>query len=136
MENLLLDNGKPAECRISFEVFKSNVCHLVKDKGDVEFLLSVLESQEIRRLYQKRWYPEALYLLAMVDYLSRVNGISLCKAYSNLRAAKLKTVLYPTGLVLEAKAANNPSLLKQSEQDAIPEFMSHNIVERDVRDVV
>ena len=124
MESLLQDQmEKTAERRSSFEVFKSNVCHLVKDMGDINFLIQTLESDEIRRLYKKRWYPEALYLLAMVDYLSRVNGLSLCREYSDLRGAKLKQVLYPSSLVLEAKIT-------------IPEFISHNIVEREVRNVI
>ena len=49
-----------------------------------------LESDEIRRLYNKQWYPEALYLLAMVDYLSRENGVPLCTKYSDIRNCKLK----------------------------------------------
>ena len=65
MENLL--EFQPAERRGSFELYKSHVCHLVKEKGDVDFLIETLESDEIHLLYKKRWYPEALYLLAMVD---------------------------------------------------------------------
>ena len=134
MENLL--EFQPAERRGSFELYKSHVCHLVKEKGDVDFLIETLESEEVRRLFQKRWYPEALYLLAMVDYLSRVNDVSLCKEYDDLRNCKLKQVLYPTSLVLEAKVTKNPALLQQSERESIPEFMSHNIVEREVRNVI
>ena len=137
MESLLQDQmEKTIERRSSFEVFKSNVCHLVKDMGDINFLIQTLESDEIRRLYKKRWYPETLYLLAMVDYLSRVNGLPLCEQYSDLRGAKLKQVLYPSSLVLEAKVTKNPALLQLCERESIPEFMSHNIVEREVRDVV
>lgn len=134
MENLL--EFQPAERRGSFELYKSHVCHLVKEKGDVDFLIETLESEEVRRIFQKRWYPEALYLLAMVDYLSRVNDVSLCKEYDDLRNCKLKQVLYPTSLVLEAKVLNKDSLLYQSERESIPEFIRHNIVERNVRDVV
>ena len=137
MESLLQDQmEKTAERRSSFEVFKSNVCHLVKEMGDIDFLIQTLESDEIRRLYKKRWYPETLYLLAMVDYLSRVNGLPLCEQYSDLRGAKLKQVLYPSSLVLEAKITKNPALLRESERESIPEFMSHNIVEREVRNVI
>ena len=81
MESLIEERMKEdehMEHRASFEVFKSNVCHAVKDKGDIDFLIDTLESDEIRRLYNKQWYPEALYLLAMVDYLSRENGVPLC----------------------------------------------------------
>ena len=137
MESLLQERmEKTAERRSSFEVFKSNVCHLVKDKGDIDFLIQTLESDEIRKLYKKRWYPESLYLLAMVDYLSRVNGMPLCEEYRDLRGAKLKQVLYPSSLVLEAKATKNAALLQQSERESIPEFMSHNTVEREVRNVI
>ena len=41
--------------------------------GDVDFIIHTLESNEIRVLFDRRWYPEALYLLAMIDYLSRIN---------------------------------------------------------------
>ena len=43
--------------RASFETYKSSVCHKVKDMGDMGFIIDILESDEIRRLYQKRWYP-------------------------------------------------------------------------------
>ena len=50
MESLLQDQmEKTIERRSSFEVFKSNVCHLVKDMGDINFLIQTLESDEIRR---------------------------------------------------------------------------------------
>ena len=28
--------------RGSFEIFKSNICHMVKDKGDMDFIIDVL----------------------------------------------------------------------------------------------
>ena len=42
MESLLEERMKEdehMEHRASFEVFKSNVCHAVKDKGDIDFLI-------------------------------------------------------------------------------------------------
>lgn len=64
-------NSEPK--RSSFEVFKSNVCHFVKDKGDIDFIIDTLTTDEIRTLYNRKWYAEAFYLLAMIDYLSREN---------------------------------------------------------------
>lgn len=32
------------EKRCSFELFKSNVCHWLKEEGDIDFLIQVLES--------------------------------------------------------------------------------------------
>ena len=35
------------EKRCSFELFKSNVCHWLKEEGDIDFLIQVLESDLI-----------------------------------------------------------------------------------------
>ena len=37
------------EKRCSFELFKSNVCHWLKEEGDIDFLIQVLESDLIRK---------------------------------------------------------------------------------------
>ena len=57
--------------RSSFENFKSTVCHRVKEMGDIDFIIDTLERQDIRTYYDRKWYPESLYLLAMLDFLSR-----------------------------------------------------------------
>lgn len=139
MESLIeekIAGSERMERKVSFEIYKSNICHAVKDKGDVDFLIDTLESDEIRRLYDQRRYTEALYLLAMVDYLSRENDIPLCTRYSDIRSRKLKDTLYPTSLVLTAAAFKDDNHLADSRKRAIPEFMRHNIVESEVRDVV
>ena len=50
--------------RSSFENFKSTVCHRVKEMGDIDFIIDTLERQDIRTYYDRKWYPESLYLLA------------------------------------------------------------------------
>ena len=75
--------------RSSFEQFRSNTCHKLKALGDLPFITQLLESNQIRAYYNRKWYPEALYLLAMLDYLSNHNAICLCSTYSNLRNASL-----------------------------------------------
>ena len=63
IEGILQSAG--TEYRCALETFKSNTCHQVKDLGDLDFMIRLLESDEIRKLYNRRWYPDALYLLAM-----------------------------------------------------------------------
>ena len=63
---------------LDFDVFKSNVCHMVKDKGDLDFIIELLQADDIRTYWNQKQYFEALYLLAMHDYLSRINEIPLC----------------------------------------------------------
>jgi len=123
------------EHRSSFETFKSNVCHSVKDMGDLDFLIDTLESDKIRKLYERGWYAESLYLLAMADYLSRENGFPPCAEYDDLRRAKLKRTIYPAGILAMCAAFGSEEPKSESIREAIPEFLRHNIVEAEVRDV-
>lgn len=122
--------------RVSFEVFKSNVCHRVREKGDIAFLTEMLEKDSIRTFYERKWYPESLYLLAMLDYLSRVNGIPLCEEYDDLRRCKLRETIYPTSVLSLSAASGTQEAKEQSRRAAIPEFMRFNIVESDVCEVI
>lgn len=122
--------------RVSFEVFKSNVCHRVKEQGDIAFLTEALEQDLIRAYYERKWYPESLYLLAMVDYLSRVNGIPLCEDYDDLRKCRLTETVYPASVLSLSAASGTQEAKERSQQVAIPEFMRFNIVESEVRSVI
>lgn len=122
--------------RSSFENFKSTVCHRVKEMGDVEFMLKLLDSNAIRTYYDRHWYPESLYLLAMLDYLSRLHDLPQCSDYDDLRRCKLEKTVYPASVMAISLAAGNDQALKQAEKEAIPEFMRFNIVESEVRNVI
>ena len=124
------------EYRSSFETFKSNTCHRVKDLGDVDFMLSILESDEIRLLYEKHWYPESFYLLAMLDYLSRENDVPVCTKYNDIRKKKLSAPIYPIGVVMTSEVMKSDEPKRKAEEEAIPEFRRFNIIESEVRGVV
>lgn len=132
MEELIKDSCEP---RLQFETFKGNVCHMVKDQGDLSFLVETLKRDDISRLWNKQWYPEAFYLLAMVDYLSRINGIPLCNRYDRLREQKLERVIYPRDVDLAWKLSPDLDIREQSRKESIPEFMRFNIVEKEIRNV-
>lgn len=121
--------------RPSFELFKSNVCHQVKDMGDTQFLISALKNDFVREYYEREWYPEALYLLAMIDYISRLNRVPICKNYNDIRMTKLKVPIYPAGVVTLCAALKSDSPKNECIKQAIPEFLRFNIIECEVRDV-
>lgn len=50
------------EKRCSFELFKSNVCHWLKEEGDIDFLIQVLESDLILKYYNRKWYLESFFI--------------------------------------------------------------------------
>lgn len=122
--------------RPSFELFKSNICHRLKELGDIDFLIEILSGSQIEDYFKKEWYPESLYLLAMVDYLSRINNIPLCDKYSSFREAKLKFVLYPSGILIMSAALKDPGIRRDAFEQSIPEFKRFNIVESEIRNVI
>lgn len=123
------------EYRLSFEAFKSNVCHMVKDMGDVDFIVNILQSDDISCYWNKMWYREAFYLLAMVDYLSRVNDIPLCTKYNEIRSRTLDKTIYPRDIEMAARLFPSLDVKEQCKCEAIPEFMRFNIVESEIRNV-
>lgn len=139
MESLIKPSSKKksvlSSTKTDFEVFKSNVCHLVKDKGDLNFLLDIINSNEIRVLYNKKWYKETVYLLAMVDYLSRINEIPLCSDYNDIRSIKMNEPIYPKSALVMDEILKTDEYKKQAFKNALPEFLEHNIIEGDIRNV-
>ena len=119
----------------SFETFKSNTCHQVKDLGDIDFIIEALETDKIRQLYDEQQYRESLYLLAMVDYLSRLNDIPICTNYNDIRKKKLKKPYFASGTILSFAALGDEHIKKDAIEKAIPEFMRFNIVESEIRNV-
>jgi len=133
MEDLLSDSLTE---RAGFELFKSRICHRVREMGDVDFIIDTLERREIRAYYERKWFPESFYLLGMLDYISRENDVPLCNEYDDLRRCKLKDVIYPSSVLALCAATKNDDAKKASIQNAIPEFMRFNIVESEVRNVI
>ncbi len=122
--------------RICFELFKSNTCHRLKHLGDIEFITELLQEDRIQYYYYKKWYPECLYLLAMLDYISRENGVPLCTQYEKIRGLKLKDMIFPGSVLAMAEVANAEEVKERAIKESIPEFLRFNIVESDVRNVI
>ena len=131
----MLESAYP-EHRSSFETFKSNTCHHVKDMGDLDFIVDVLEHDRVRALYEKKWYPEALYLLAMLDYLCRENSLPVCEKYNDIRRSKLEKPIYPVGVIINSEVLKSEAPMRTAKQQAIPEFLRFNIIESEVRNVM
>ena len=122
--------------RSDFELFKSNTCHRLKELGDVDFIVDMLESDIIASYYQKKWYKEAFYLLAMLDYVSRENDVPLCDRYDDYRLEKLSETIFPRSVLMISAVSNSDAAKKTAVKDSIPEFIRHNIVESEVRNVI
>lgn len=124
------------EKRDSFDIFKSNVCHFVKDIGELNFIKEILCSNIPQKLYEKEWFPECLYLVAMIDYLCRKNNLPVYNGYNLFRAYKLNEPLYPSSIYMLYLLTKDESILDDSFDNSIPEFKRFNIVENGVESVV
>lgn len=138
MDKLLeeIDYEENSLYSLSFDTFKSTVCHTVKEYGDLKFIADTLTSNVIRQMFDERKYPESLYLLAMVDYLSRENHIPLYKNYNDIRSGRLKNTLYPSSIIAKAVFMKDDSIKEKAKKESIPEFIRFNIVEAEVRNIV
>ena len=121
--------------RAAFETFKSNVCHTVKDKGDLDYIIDTLREDEVGKYWERQWYPEAYYTLAMLDYLPEENDLPLCSNYEAIRHTSLKKPVFPRDIELAARIDPSLDVRAQAISESIPEFIRFNIVEKDVRNV-
>ena len=75
-------------------------------------------------------------MLAMLDYVSRINDIPICTQYENLRHMKLKKVLFPASVLVLSQVNNDNGIKEKAVNESIPEFIRFNIVESEVRNVI
>ena len=119
-----------------FDVFKSNVCHKLKTLGDIEFIQNILKNKEIENYFVQKKYAESLYLLAMVDYLCRVNNVDVPKKFSALRRIRLKKPIFPKSILFLYAFSDDKQMVQDAIHQAIPEFKRFNIIEGDIRNVI
>ena len=112
-----------------FEVFKSNVGHELQELGQLSFLEKYLMSDDIELLWKYNKL-NAMYLIAMIDYVSRINGISLCSKYDKYRSYKLKEEIYPSSYYAHKKVVSTYKM-----ENIIAEFERFGIIEGDVFNV-
>ena len=74
---------------------------------------------------------EAFYLLAMLDYLSKRNGLPKCNEYDEIRRYKLEKPIFPVDTELSEKLLGKDAH-KEAMDHAIPEFLDYHIVECEV----
>lgn len=115
-----------------FEVFKSEISHDVKSKTPIKFLMEILQSDTIEKYWEENRKVQALYLLSMVDYLSRLNDVPLCTKYKSIRKARIEPEIIPLSIRLKSAGSHKEKI---DYSNCIPEFLEHGIIEGDVFNV-
>lgn len=133
MESLLESDASFMQTEETWSEYKSNTLHALKTMGDERFIKHVVEKQLVFQYWKADRQAEAMYLVALVDYLCRIHKIECYKGFDGIRQYKLEKLLYPLGAELAETIGVDmkETLLKY----AIPEFLHYNIVEGDIRNV-
>ena len=123
--------------QLSYDEFRSELCHMYKTDGNVVFLTKILKSDMVNKLWEKKKYAYALYILSMVDYISWKNKVPFYNGFNELRSYKLKNTLYPAEVIILDKIDNS----NRNKRNAYEEcknsecgkfFIEHNIVEKSI----
>lgn len=122
--------------RPDFELFKSNVCHDIKRKGDLNFIVETIQSQTIQKFWSIKWYLEAMYLIGILDYLCRINNIPKSNEYEKYREYKMNDIVVPRSVLITEQIVEGTDFREKCIKNAIPELLDFNIVEGDIRNVV
>lgn len=124
---------------MTFDLFRSEVCHMLREWGDVEFSEIVLVNNMIEHLWNKGWLAKSFYFLSILDYLADKYKIPYLEAYDNIRSKKLSEPLFPLDVILLDKlngVQKQKALDECSKSEVGRYFVSHNIIERDINDVI
>ena len=132
------------EKRLSFDIFKSEIRHIYKSLGTYNFINEIITNNWVELFWEKKWFPESFYTLAMLDYLSDINEVPYYSKYDVYRQLKLSEPIFPTDIIYTKKLnSNNNSqdifqeIIKQCKEDKCGKyFYKYNIIERSITDVV
>lgn len=114
-----------------FEIFKSNTCHTVKRLGNKGFIDEIVNKEYIEIYWNNKNRLCACYLLAMIDYLCRLENLPLIEKFDCIRGYRLPKLVYPYSF----NFINNEELLDSALAKAIPEFYRHGLVVGDIFNV-
>jgi len=120
----------------SFPLFTSHLSHELKRKGDIEFINTVLLEENLDTIFSSGQYRRTLYLVAMIEYLCRINNVPVKKEIQKYQEYKLKDLTFFDDVETYFHVTEKTDLKEQVMRDSLPEFLKYNIAERNVRRAV
>lgn len=129
-ELIKLEGDRPIE----FRYFRNNTLNELRRIGELAFVKKIIKGKLIDYYHKNNEKDKALYLLALIDYLSIKNGEEIYKMrYNKYRKEKLDQTLMVGSNLFRYRSAED------AENDlgikVIPEFKKYNIVEEDIYNV-
>ena len=121
---------------MNFYVLADSMLGRLRATGDLAFIDGIDQNGWIERLYQGREYRCALFLLGMLDYLCRKNGVRQVARYDEYRKARLDRPVYALStLNVDNEDGAFQRARTEAENSAIPELGRYGIymTEEDIR---
>ena len=134
IEDLLLkqvDLISPQE----FDVFKSSICHMVKENKPEQFIEKITTSDVVEKLFNDEEYAKCFYLIAMVDYLNKSINKKSDNSFDIYRKYSLYSPIYPASVILYDSIMDTNEHKKEAFKSSIPEFKRFNIIEKEIENV-
>lgn len=113
--------------------FISEISHELKRYGDEYVIDHILEKISIDTLIEMKKNYEAVFLIALLDYLCVMNNRPKLDQLNKYRNMKMNVPTYTEDVYLYEQVTQDFSRRKRILQTAIPEFMNRNIVINNVR---
>ena len=121
---------------MNFYVLADSMLGRLRATGDLAFIDGIDQNGWIERLYQGREYRCALFLLGMMDYLCRKNGVRQVARYDEYRKTRLDGPVYAMNtLNVDNEDGAFQRARTEAENSAIPELGRYGIymTEEDIR---
>ena len=118
--------------RPRFENFRKDCKKRLRVLGDHDFITDVIDSGDIEFYIGHKWYPEAFYLLAMLDLVCQRNSVMLYPDYKDLRGMKLTQTVYPDEVFILSATLTSERPMQEVLKNALPQFLHYNIVETSI----
>ena len=118
----------------SWEPFRSEVSHYIRYSTKGVFVRDVVRYNTIPILWEKHEYAKALYLLALLDFISKEKGISLVPEYDEYRVRSMGNTMFPSGIIMldlasKTDTEKNKMLELCKKNELSKEFLKYNIAE-------
>lgn len=121
---------------MNFYVLADSTLGRLRATGDLAFIDGIDQNEWIERLYDDEQYRCALFLLGMMDYLCRKNGVRQIARYDEYRALRLDSPVYSLNMLnVDSDEGDYQRARNEAENNAIPELGRYGIylTEEDIR---
>ena len=107
----------------AFIFFRNSMLYFLDRLGEKGFIKFVMEKKVIEDAYSRDYYPEALYMIGLIDYLCDKNEMPRMTRYDIYRGETMNETIFAQS------ARINPMVDYSCSHEVIPQIMKFNFIE-------